>query len=147
VRVQKGDDELYKDIYSVVQDLPGDDDEMSDCSFLGRNDRAGFNNVAVEKAFDRLMKQPNKITQPELGGRVRVGLITNDITPRVFLQPSEGSKTFKKRNERLREKLEDMYNFKYPEDMGSLPDGSEVNDRFSVDSQSRTDPLVNCNAR
>lgn len=65
----------------------------------------------------------------------------------LFSQPSEGSKTFKKRNERLREKLEDMYNFKYPEDMGSLPDGSEVNDRFSVDSQSRTDPLVNCNAR
>lgn len=93
MRVQKGDDELYKDIYSVVQDLPGDD-EMSDCSFLGRNDRAGFNNVAVEKAFDRLMKQPNKITQPELGGRVRIGLITNDITPRVFLQVSHVTSPF-----------------------------------------------------
>ena len=88
VRVQKGIDELYKNIYSVVQDLPAGAEELSDGSLFSTQGRPGFSNVAVGRAFDKLMQEPMKVTQPELGGRVRLGLITNDITPRVYLQVS-----------------------------------------------------------
>lgn len=79
VQVRRGDDDPYKDVFSVVKDL-AEDDEMSDRSLSVQS--AGFSNSAVERAFDKLM-QPISI-QP--GGKVRLGLITNDITPRVYLQ-------------------------------------------------------------
>ncbi|XP_067931217.1 uncharacterized protein [Watersipora subatra] len=82
-------------------------------------------NVAVQTAFDRAIAH-KEVTSD----RLRVGLITNDITPRVYLQESQGTRHFRKMNMKLRDELTEVYNYRHMESSlpPSLPSDTDSSD-------------------